>query len=802
MDFPNDVTFVPLNNSLLVSSLIVMDNWLDLPIETRPPPPELTDNLGLISALYIYTNTPPMRYGSQGPKVAETILRAYSYNLKKEDKEVKIGPFTIEKLQWRDCDGPFPFEATHGNYSGRDVKLMCMNFVKEHHVEIDRLAEQVVQKSLHRNSDILTKGRQTNDCFTGQSVTASVAYKRMADFFRDNLGVRSTSCLEWIRCFMECIELDTLVYHGTERIQYDKYTYSPETKQRVLRTLIKVARKKIKVEGADVSTRVLNFARSFCSYLKHKERGKKEGRAIASSNMILRMFLHLIEEFHLALGRELQGSTISIGGEEKKAKITNVMNASHLRRFPDATSAQGTEDATKWNECLSPELFGMMHRYLFCPKVRIHLGLPQPSAHGVLFSKIALAGNFLMAIKRVQVGPGPMAQSAFCYNRLDWLTTDINRFNRRTQEWLVRARPLLDDEGYMRASPGMLMGMLNAGSTTLGLLSENYGMNKIDMCVSTLRSSDDSTTLFYGATKVELARAISLTKAARALCSINDSSKKNLYFRKYYAEYTSWYLDNGFLSQFGVETAAIRPQGKNPPDDFYAVAKATATSLQTLTVNHVGAQMRLVLGISGVRRLWRINLDPYKREGISYGVLVLSDGGINLWNSCNCHLEETSMRDLYARVQADFDYLMRIRNPNNPFCPDAIEDISYSKELGCLVSSEIETPRTIFHFIRRSNRTAKNSIKVDMFKQELINSEANKIIKTVIPSTLIKYPTEASSIANNLIAALTLNSVNLDLTPEERGKFTRCIERLKGINVDNKASIEFEGGFDEVAEDF
>nr|AJG39096.1 PB1 [Wuhan Mothfly Virus] len=666
---------------------------------------------------------------------------------------------------------------------------MCMNFLKENHLAIDKVAEEVIQKCLHQNSDVLTKGRQTLDCFTGQSVTASVAYKRASDFFNVNLRVKSTSCLEWLQSFFSCMELPFLEYEGTEKISYQRTTYNGKTHQRQLRQLIKMIRKKITLTK-DVEYKMLDFARSFASYIKHKERGKKDRRAIASPNMFLRMFLYIIEEFHLQLGKEIKGSTISIGGEEKKAKITSVMNSSHLKQHTEFTTAQGTEDATKWNECLSPELFALMHKYLFCPMVRKHLMIKAPSKFGELFSLIAISGNFIMAIKRIQMGVGPLAISNGVYNRLSWLDTDMCRFNSKTQEWLIKARPLLDDEGYMRASPGMLMGMMNAGSTTLGLLSENYGMDKTNMAIATLRSSDDSTTLFHGVTKVELAKAISLTKAARALSSINDSEKKNFYFRKYYAEYTSWYLDNGFLSQFGVETAAIRPQGKNPPDDFYSVAKATATGLQTLTVNHIGAEMRLILGINGVRRLWRIVRDPNKRVGVTPEVLVLSDGGMNLWNACNCHLEETSMRERYINSREDQEYLMRIRNPENPFCPDTIEDISYSRELGRLVSTEIETPRTVFHFMKRSNRTAKNSIKKDMFDQELVNSEANKIIKTVLPTTLIKYPTESSSIADNLIAAISLNGAGTEMDFECAQKLRRCIDILKnGKATDDQEDV-------------
>uniref|UniRef100_A0A1Y1MFN4 Uncharacterized protein n=1 Tax=Photinus pyralis TaxID=7054 RepID=A0A1Y1MFN4_PHOPY len=147
----------------------------------------------------------------------------------------------------------------------------------------------------------------------------------------------------------------------------------------------------------------LKLATSFASYLKHKERGKKDRRAIASGNMILRMFLHIIEEFHLALAKRIEGATISIGGEEKKQKISNNMSTATLPHGPSVTICQGTEDATKWNECLSPSFFALIHKYMFDSSTRIRNALPPTNEMGKLFQKIALAGNFLLSMKKVQL---------------------------------------------------------------------------------------------------------------------------------------------------------------------------------------------------------------------------------------------------------------------------------------------------------------------------------------------------------------------------------------------------------------
>lgn len=127
-----------------------------------------------------------------------------------------------------------------------------------------------------------------------------------------------------------------------------------------------------KIVGIDnVRKEMQRLVCSFASYIKHKERGKKDRRAIASATMLLRPFLHITESFHLGLSKGLMGFTISIGGEEKKAKITSNMEVTALDTELANHVSQGTEDATKRNECLSPGIFFLMHHYLFDPSLRV-----------------------------------------------------------------------------------------------------------------------------------------------------------------------------------------------------------------------------------------------------------------------------------------------------------------------------------------------------------------------------------------------------------------------------------------------
>lgn len=121
----------------------------------------------------------------------------------------------------------------------------------------------------------------------------------------------------------------------------------PEIKQRVTREKKIMRMKKVTISGVEeVRKYIQKIVCGFASYIKHKERGKKDRRAIASATLLLRPFLHMIEAFHLELSQDLPGSTISIGGEEKKAKITSNMEITTFDTDLATHVSQGTEDAT------------------------------------------------------------------------------------------------------------------------------------------------------------------------------------------------------------------------------------------------------------------------------------------------------------------------------------------------------------------------------------------------------------------------------------------------------------------------
>lgn len=208
-------------------------------------------------------------------------------------------------------------------------------------------------------------------------------------------------------------------------------------------------------------------------------------------------------------------------------------------------------------------------------------------------------------------------------------------------------------------------------------------------------------------------------------------------------------MEDKFISQFGVETSSLRPQEKNPNDDMYAIAKGTATSISTLNINPLGASARLRIGIDNVRRLWKINRNPDKREGVSDNVLHICDGGRSLWTPLNCHLDDYVLREMHIRTPLEREYLDKIVHPDNPFNEQEPEDITFSKETGTMAVNIVVTPRNVFCYVKRSNRTLMKNVKKEQEEGERSHGEAVKIIRGIDLVTNIEYPKSATKISEN-----------------------------------------------------
>lgn len=239
-----------------------------------------------------------MGYGTPAPKVAETINRTREFNRKGDKTPLQIFGMRIEQVHWTN-DDPFPFNEITSNWHPGEFYKMVQIFLVSHQSIIDSVVNNIMEKIMSQNSDVLTKGRQTWDPILERSVPSSVAYNRMLKLFKDNLGVTCSNNLEWIQCFFKCLEsLKTLEMTNTSS---RKRKYNSSEKQYLDVDIEKPQVVRKTIDGNDnVFMYMLDLARSFCSYIKHGERGKKDRRAIASANPILRMFLHIIESLSRA----------------------------------------------------------------------------------------------------------------------------------------------------------------------------------------------------------------------------------------------------------------------------------------------------------------------------------------------------------------------------------------------------------------------------------------------------------------------------------------------------------------------
>nr|UMO75713.1 MAG: polymerase PB1 [Xinjiang sediment orthomyxo-like virus 4] len=732
-------------------------------------------NLSIISGLYQYNNPPPMANGTPAPKVIETVKRAYEYNLK-EEKTINIDRYTIDNP----CDTSVKRnEAVSSNFNPTIVHEATKKFLMENYQKIDEVIEETIEKFSTQNSDILTTGKQTWCPLSYASVPCPIAYNNFCKFLTLNGFGQSHSLIEIIQFCMELMNKDIIVGYKLEHYYTD--SFQVKNRQMVPR---KIKHKKVVehvYKGDDCLNYVVDLIRSFCSYLKHRERAHLARRAIASPSVPFRAFLLIIETMHLELGKRINGSTISIGGEEKKAKILSLMNtSSHLAG--GGVSLQATQDATKWNECLSAMAFGLFHETLTNAEVRRELGIQAPSKSVEFYGQLCKTAHFFLNIKRITLGNGPQGFSASYTGLISFTKENINKFNSEMKNKMLWAMDKITEEIYLDASAGMLMGMHNALSTTFGLIMSNFNTPPLSQ-ILVLRSSDDSMTRYTAPDIQSVLDVIAMDKINYHLIGINLSDKKSFIFPNGFGEYTSWYQDGKMASQYGVEATTMRPSGTNPPDDFFNIAKGTAIAQQKIETNMIGAGVRIRIGIDNVRSLY--NIKKRERNSLSLGVTVLSDGGLNPWDPFNCHLEETCLKEKFVKTDFDKDYLMKIRDPSNPFAGAMEETVNWDPKSGGLSFNEVETPRTVFHYVKRANRSITNIQGKTNANTEKHHAAALRIINESDVSTNIIVPSSRVPAADHVKNCLLALAVDIDMDQGEQITFFRAIERLSGI-VDNE----------------
>lgn len=258
------------------------------------PERRMLDSLSTISALYIYTEPAPNGYVTPAPKVAETVLRAWQFNLKKENRTKVIGDYKVNWAVWENEDH-YPFGEITGNWHPGEAHQMYRKMLKDNFRDITTICQKTMELFLITNSDILTRGRQTWDSIKGRSVPSPAAYQEMANLFQLNLGKEASNCLEWIQMYFECMNLDSIRTKKKRVNVKIKTVFDKGHKQRVNKTKKMISYPEVTIKGRkECSKYMFDLSRDFCLYIKHGERAKLNRPAIASPNMIKRMFFKII----------------------------------------------------------------------------------------------------------------------------------------------------------------------------------------------------------------------------------------------------------------------------------------------------------------------------------------------------------------------------------------------------------------------------------------------------------------------------------------------------------------------------
>lgn len=91
----------------------------------------------------------------------------------------------------------------------------------------------------------------------------------------------------------------------------------------------------------------------------------------------------------------------------------------------------------------------------------------------------------------------------------------------------------------------------------------------------------------------------------------------------------------------------------------------------------------------------------------------------------------------------------------------------------------VETPRNIFCYVKRSNRTLMKNVKKEQEEGERAHGEAVKIIRSIDLVTNIEYPKSATKISENLSCIIRTQAERHMWSVEERGLIEKALSRLR-----------------------
>ncbi|XCH56660.1 polymerase PB1, partial [Influenza A virus] len=466
----------------------------------------------------------------------------------------------------------------------------------------------------------------------------------------------------------------------------------------------------------------------------------------------IRGFVYFVETLARSICEKLEQSGLPVGGNEKKAKLANVVRKMMTNSQDTELSFTITGDNTKWNENQNPRMFLAMITYIT---------KNQPE----WFRNILSIAPIMFSNKMARLGKGYMFES----KRMK-LRTQIPA---ETRKKIEKIRPLLID-GTASLSPGMMMGMFNMLSTVLGVSILNLGQKKYTKTTywwDGLQSSDDFALIVNAPNHEGIQAGVDRFYRTCKLVGINMSKKKSYINKTGTFEFTSFFYRYGFVANFSMELPSFGVSGINESADMSIGVTVIKNNMINNDLGPATAQMALQLFIKDYRYTYRCHRgDTQIQTRRSFEIkklwdqtqsktgLLVSDGGPNLYNIRNLHIPEVCLK----WELMDDNYRGRLCNPLNPFVSHKeIESVNNAVVMpahGPAKSMEYDAVATTHSWIPKRNRSILNTSQRGILEDEQMYQKCCNLFEKFFPSSSYRRPIGISSMVEAMVSRARIDA--------------------------------------------
>ncbi|AHN02705.1 polymerase PB1 [Influenza A virus (A/green-winged teal/Wisconsin/110/1979(H6N5))] len=709
-----------------------------------------------ISTTFPYTGDPPYSHGTGTGYTMDTVNRTHQYSEKgKWTTNTETGAPQLNPI-----DGPLPEDNEPSGYAQTDCVLEAMAFLEESHPGIfENSCLETMEVVQQTRVDKLTQGRQTYDWTLNRNQPAATALANTIEVFRSNglTANESGRLIDFLKDVMESMDKEEMEI--TTHFQRKRRVRDNMTKKMVTQRTIGKKKQRLNKKSYLIRALTLN------TMTKDAERGKLKRRAIATPGMQIRGFVYFVETLARSICEKLEQSGLPVGGNEKKAKLANVVRKMMTNSQDTELSFTITGDNTKWNENQNPRMFLAMITYIT---------RNQPE----WFRNVLSIAPIMFSNKMARLGKGYMFESKSMKLRTQipaemLANIDLKYFNESTREKIEKIRPLLID-GTASLSPGMMMGMFNMLSTVLGVSILNLGQKRYTKTTywwDGLQSSDDFALIVNAPNHEGIQAGVDRFYRTCKLVGINMSKKKSYINRTGTFEFTSFFYRYGFVANFSMELPSFGVSGINESADMSIGVTVIKNNMINNDLGPATAQMALQLFIKDYRYTYRCHrgdtqiqtrrsfeLKKLWEQTRSKAGLLVSDGGPNLYNIRNLHIPEVCLK----WELMDEDYQGRLCNPLNPFVSHKeIESVNNAVVMpahGPAKSMEYDAVATTHSWIPKRNRSILNTSQRGILEDEQMYQKCCNLFEKFFPSSSYRRPVGISSMVEAMVSRARIDA--------------------------------------------